>query len=481
MIEKRTRPPQLPHAHFSHPLSIKETRRVFAYLLRGMVRRVQKDRIGEHRYKGLAGELSTALIPAVVGTATPFAFFRSLCLRFAVDVTGSDVDHGIPVEAWLPEGRIRWDRALAFMDHGVLRKVVEGSPEFLATFAKERDDPADDEEFALFPDVVDDGPRFVPELPSTILAPTAYRAVWTLTRPVHHGADQKSGNVNMFRRQPAYDARTGRECMVPFLSGNSIRGQWRDMVMGRWLQLLGLSPEDIPPMRAHALLAGGSIDRGADTAEVNNLVRREARDKCPPWDLIAGNIDQQTMGGRLRVGDAILVCRENAWLVRDAVAPEVDLDDFAASLPEAEAMLHTQQFVRSKHADIEQSDGSQALIHQEVLKAGSQLLHTVALFGVSRVDPVTVSCLSDLLEQFQGVATIGASAARGRGNLAFDGYRAGSAAPELLPPDLYLATVEKRRDEMIEWVMSAPLSMTAKPAAGGRGKGRKATTAEASA
>src|SRR5690606_30643627 len=111
----------------------------------------------------------------------------------------------------------------------------------------------------------------------------------------------------LFRRQRSYDPLTGTVSYVPFISGNSIRGQWRDLAMLRWLGLIGLEPTDIPPYRAHALLSGGVIDRGADTATINNLVRWQARDLCPAWDLFAGTIDHQLMGGRLRVGDAILV------------------------------------------------------------------------------------------------------------------------------------------------------------------------------
>src|SRR5690606_21986310 len=264
-----------------------------------------------------------------------------------------------------------------------------------------------------------------------------------------------------------------------FVSGNAIRGQWRDLAMGRWLQLLGLKASDIPPIRAHSLLAGGSIDQGADGSPVNNVVRREARDKCPPWDLLGGNTDQQIMSGRLRVGDAVLVCRENAWLVRDVVAPGKELREFAESLPEACVMTQIRQGTRMKHADLEQSGGVQMLFNQEVLIDGSQFVHTLRLWGLDGVDPVTLSCMSDLLEQFRRLGSSGASSARGFGDVAFDGYAPGDGMPALPSPDLYLEAVEKRRDEMIEWAMSAPLAKAPKPSAGGGRKRSKSTESEA--
>lgn len=463
---------------FLSPLTANETRRLLAYLLRATVRRVREDRIGEHRFRGLAGELAGALVPLVVGASSPLGFYRGLCDRFAVDATGSDTEWG-PIEAWLPEGRIRWDRALAVMSLATMRRVIEESPEFLATFAKEWGDEGEDAEFALFPEPRSNDQLFVPTLPTQLIAPSCYRSVWTLTRDFHHGADVKSGNVSLFRRHETQDALTGKRHQVPFVSGNAIRGQWRDLVMGRWLQLLGLKASDIPPIRAHSLLAGGSIDQGADGSTVNNVVRREARDKCPPWDLLGGNTDQQIMSGRLRVGDLVLVCRENAWLVRDAVAPGDTLERFAMGLPEACTMTQVRQGTRHKHADIEQSDGVQMLFNQEVLIAGSQVVHTLRLWGLDGVDPVTLSCLSDLLEQFRRLGSSGASSARGFGDVAFDGYAPGDGMPALPSPDLYLEAVEKRRDEMIEWAMSAPLAKAAKPAGKKGGKRGRSTEVEA--
>ena len=463
---------------FLSPLTANETRRLLAYLLRATVRRVREDRIGEHRFRGLAGELAGALVPLVVGASSPLGFYRGLCERFAVDATGSDTEWG-PIEAWLPEGRIRWDRALAVMSLATMRRVIEESPEFLATFAKEWGDEGEDAEFALFPEPRSNDQLFVPTLPTQLIAPSCYRSVWTLTRDFHHGADVKSGNVSLFRRHETQDALTGKRHQVPFVSGNAIRGQWRDLAMGRWLQLLGLKASDIPPIRAHSLLAGGSIDQGADGSPVNNVVRREARDKCPPWDLLGGNTDQQIMSGRLRVGDAVLVCRENAWLVRDVVAPGKELREFAESLPEACVMTQIRQGTRMKHADLEQSDGVQMLFHQEVLVPGCQMVHTLHVFGLDGIDQVTLSCLSDLLNAFRDLGATGASTARGFGSIVFDGYKPGSSAVQLPPPDLYLETMEKRRDEMIAWVMSAPLAKAPKPSAGGGRKRSKSTESEA--
>ncbi|HEX6940913.1 MAG TPA: hypothetical protein VF158_15960 [Longimicrobiales bacterium] len=435
------------------PSGIKATRRLLAYLLRGTVIRIDRDKIGERRYYELPTEITTSLVPFVVSERSPLGFYRAFCRRFEVDPAGGDSQWG-PIEAWLPEGRIRWDRALAAMDYDDVRVVVHESPEFLSTFATDRYGiEGEDQHFDYFPDPVQSG-GYVPQLPRELISPRAYRSVWTLTSPMHHGADEKHGNVRLFRRHRVHDPRTGRVAYVPFVSGNAIRGFWRDLVMDRWFKLLGLSTRRLPTHRAHALLAGGNVDAGADGAKVNNAVRDAARRACPPWDLFAGCIDKQIMSGRARVCDAILVCRENAWLVHPVIAPDVPLDEFAERLPFAAEMTQLRLLTRQAHRDVPESDGMQMIANKEVLIAGYQMVHTLQIIGLDGIDPVTASCLADLLEHFRATAYVGADAARGMGGIALDGYAPGRDAAELPPPDLYLEDVERRRDEMIEWAMA---------------------------
>lgn len=435
------------------PGGIKATRRLLAYLLRATAIRIDRDNIGVRRFEDLPSEITSCLVPFVVSERSPLGFYRAFCRRFDVDPAGGDSEWG-PIEAWLPEGRIRWDRALAAMNYDDVRVVVHESPEFLSTFATDRYGiEGEDQHFEYFPDPVQSG-GYVPRLPRELISPRAYRSVWTLTGPMHHGADEKHGNVSLFRRHRVHDPLTGKVAYVPFVSGNAIRGFWRDLVMDRWCKLIGLSTRILPVHRAHALLAGGNVDKGADGAKVNNAVRDAARSACPPWDLFAGCIDKQIMSGRARVCDAVLVCRENAWLVHPVIAPEVPVEEFAAQLPVAAEMTQLRLLTRQAHRDIPMSDGVQMIANKEVLIGGYQMVHTLQIIGLDGINPVTASCLADLLEQFQKTAYIAADAARGMGGIAMDGYAMGPDTEPLPPPDLYLEEVERRRDEMVEWAMA---------------------------
>jgi hypothetical protein len=474
--------PETELRHSNIPPGVRSTRRLVAYLLRATRLRIREDAVGRERLRALSGELADALLATVASCRSPLAFYRAICTRFAVDPTGGDHEFG-PIEAWLPagsgpSGRIRWDHACAAIDYGDLRTVVRESPDFLATFACARGDEADDSLFEAFPDPPA-GSSYRPALPAQMISPRSHRAVWTLTSPAFHGADTKTGNVQLFRRHAVPDPLTGMTHEVPFIAGNATRGMLRDIGAGMHLGLLGLRSTDIPTSRAHALLSGGSIEKGADTGTVDNVLRSRARELCPPWDLFAGCVDQQIMSGRGRVSDATLVCRETAWKVAEIVAPGRAPMDLAADLPSCEELMEIRQLTRHKHADIPDAEGVQMLVSFELVREGSQFAHSVQLWGVDQVSEIMTSFLACLLEEFRAIGSLGVGAARGFGSVAFDGYKPGPGTPQLPSPDIYREAVERRRQEMIDWVMAVGAPGPAGRTNGRRANGRRGGRAEA--
>lgn len=416
------------------------------------------------RFNSRSGEIETSLVPLAVSEHTGLGFYRAFCARFGVSVSGADSEWG-PIEVWLPEGRMRWDALLAAIDYSDLRLVIQENPGFFASFATNRDEIiGEDEEFDMFPEPKTVG-CYIPKLPEVLIQPRALRTVWTTIGPLSRGADSKTGNVTMFGRELAINPLTGKRAYVPLFSGNSVRGMMRDQIMGRWLGLLGVKTTDLPPFRAHALLSGGHVDKGADGAKVNNEVRSRVRGVCPPWDLVAGCIEQQIMSGRARVNDAIIVCQETAWQTYGAVNPGVPLLEWAESLPEACMMTTMRLETHHKHAEIPESDGDQMLVNIEVIPKGCQLMHSFQLWGIDGVEPVTQACFADWLEDFRAIGYVGAKNAHGMGGIAFDPYLPGPGTPELPDPAIYLDFVEKHKQEAIDWLMSPKASTDAVPSA----------------
>ena len=479
---------------------VSRTRVLAAYLLRGIWRAMPWDSIQNSRKQRLRQEFSDKLVPYLVASRSSREWAQRVAESFDVSLPGEGHE-SFPVEAWIPADLVpaslrhlghnthgycqaRWDQVCVAMDFASLRYIVHGEHAFLATFASQPMSDADVGDFA-----VDDscalGADYRPELPDRLISPRMLWTVWTQLSDMVHGADEKHGNVSMFRRHKVVDAATGQTVWVPFIAGNAVRGMWRDLIMGRWLGLLGLKSTEIPSSVAHALFAGGCVEAGADGAGVNLAVRRRSREMCPPWDLFAGCLDQQIMAGRGVVADANPLIRETAWkyhrLLSDAGIVKVGLDEWRTSLKEGHAITTLQLMTRQKHAELQGGDTAevQMLVNTERVVEGTQWMHRLTLRGIDEVPEVTQACLADLLQQFRDTPFIGAGAARGCGELAFDPYRAGEGTPELPSAKVYLDYVSERRDEMRAWVLRTAEEDAPKPKRAVRGKGKAEAVVEA--
>lgn len=481
---------------------------MLAYLLRGLWRRVDWESLPAARRRTIGRELTDALVPLSVSERSTLGFVRALCTRFEIDVTGwggacakiprSFLPEGLPVvdhcDATETHAIVRWDIACTAIDFGAMRIALNENSALFATFAIEPEAEGEEAIFAIG-STRSNGPTWTATLPGQMVTPRAFRTVWTLVSPLAHGHDEKHGNVILFRRERAVSPVTGEQYLAPFMAGNAVRGMMRDQIVGRMLRLLSMTAAELPPARAHALLAGGSIEAGADSGAVNVAARRVARATCPAWDLFAGCIDQQIMRGLLRMHDATLVCRENAWKLHAQLAPKVNgraltVEEFAAALPVADDLTQLRLATRHAHRDLEGSDGSQMIFNTEVILAGAQWAHSFQIIGLDGVSELAMSCMADLLAEFRADAFVGAGNARGFGRIAFDPYTAGAGETPLPDPAIYQRWVAEHAAEMRAWLMGgagargetttavlhgAKATIT-KPARG-RGKATGATTA----
>lgn len=521
---------------------------MFAYLLRAMHQRIEWDSIPAARKRNLASELTDFLVPAVIAARSTLEVVQMIAARFSVNLVGkgwvsssgrptfnspaivsipakflppnlmpwqtnttaaeaeeadmvrTDEDRVTPPSTKKVEGVegekrqwVRWDFLTKAIPFNGLRIAVHSNPSLFGSFAMNPNVEGEDSFFEPWQDPSAVTPVLAMDVPRTLLAPRAYRTTWTLTSPMAHGADQKTGNVSLFRRQRSIDPTTQQEHLVPYVAGNAIRGLWRDQMMFSMLDMVGLKSNELAARTAHALLAGGTIEQGADTATVDVGMRNKARRLIPAWNLLGGVMHSQIMRGILRVSDAILLCRENAWLAYSILSPldhnssPMTLEAFRASLKPADDLTQLRLLTRHAHRDLPEADGIQMITNTEVVLNGATMLHSFHVLAQDGISSLALSCMAHTINEFAQHPFVGGGAARSLGQIAFSEYTT-SNGTKLPPPDEYVDYVAKHRDEIRAFLLGTDGEEEGATGAEGkqdggkgkRGKGKKRTTGESS-
>ncbi len=506
---------------------------MFCYLLRTMRQRIEYSSMPAARKRTLASELSDFLVPAVIASRSTLEVVQMIASRFSMNLVGDgwiggagtpvfnrpamvtipakflplDVakqhgplatkDEGAPdsggsdgvdgggegeVPTDLMVSHIRWDKLTRLIPFHGLRIAVHTNPTLFSTFAMSAPITAEEEMFQPWQEPAEMPKGVHIELPKNLLAPRAYRALWTLTSPMAHGADQKNGNVSLFRRQRVIDPTTNEEFLVPFVSGNAVRGLWRDQMMHSMLARVWLTAHDVAARTAHTLLAGGTIEQGADTSTVDTYVRRQARHLLPAWNLLGGVMRQQIMRGILRVSDTILLCRENAWLIHSMLKPTdpsgapLTLPSLRAALKPADDLTQLRLLTRHAHRDFADADGMQMITNTEVLLQGTTMVHSFHVLAESGISSLALSCMAHTIREFADHPYVGAGAARSLGQVAFDQYTTDDGTP-LPSPNEYLDFLATHSDEIRAFLLGTEgakaAELTKEVNAKSNGKGRK--------
>lgn len=455
--------------------------RLVAYLLRSLSDRVRATLSDDYRKSNFPEELAAAIRGEHRDGMWPEQWLDRLSERWGVSLAGSS-ESPYPLSAWLPEGRVPWVVAARVIQRGHLSALADEWGSFLATFATTK--PSEDDEAVLAIDLPPEiGDPWRAPIPVAAIRPARWCAVWTLTAPMHHGADDKDGNTARFRTERRYSSLLGRSVDVPFMAGNAWRGQARDLAALDLFERIGLAPHTAAPVWAHSLFSGGSIESGSASNGSNAAMRRHIRALMPMIDLLGGVYGNEPLDGVLRAFDALPICRETADVVAHDVVPEIAAQGHAAvaawaeRLPWCEDLYEVRQLTRHAHREFD-GDGGQMLVRTQVIKAGVQWSHGLALATRDRaLSPLTRSALAHLVELFVRSGAVGAGNARGLGSFATDGYG------EVGDPAAYREHIAQHAEEIRDVLrgVSAPWAV-AKPAKAekpAKGKGTKVAAATA--
>lgn len=270
------------------------------------------------------------------------------------------------------------------------------------------------------------------------LVTVRYDLIVTALTPIVHSSGNE-GNDSIFMRERVADPSSPGSYPedVPYLTGNSLRHALRESLTWLTLREIGLEVGGLSVAAQHFLLSGGSMGKGASTLDVAGY--RELKDRFPYLALFGGGLGTSLLTGKLHVGPGILVCRQNAWRIRDlcpAVAdaladaqPAEEYTERAQStrhdarrsplsdhlLPAGDVAAWAKERIKTAKENAEEgTDSTQMIYGFERLCAGSRFLWQV---GGAHLTPIEHSALICALLALQHRGELGAKTGTGHGRV----------------------------------------------------------------
>lgn len=127
-------------------------------------------------------------------------------------------------------------------------------------------------------------------------------------------SEKEAGQINLF--SPVSESETKPEIQptfikyhdnIPYISGNSIRGYLRRVMMYDFCKRVGIKKLD--KYLYHQLFTGGNITESTGKESLDN--REKFISMCPAIGLLGSAIGNQTIEGELKVGGARPICKEH--------------------------------------------------------------------------------------------------------------------------------------------------------------------------
>jgi hypothetical protein len=288
-----------------------------------------------------------------------------------------------------------------------------------------------------------------------------YDAIVTAISSISH-IGEVAGNESPLHRTKIMQA-DGNYDLVPTITGNSVRGQWRDL--GAKYLLDAVDAQNVPLGKFHLLFSGGSLEKGsADKRGAELASYREFRQTVPLLSLLGGSVGNYIMPGRLKVGMLMPVAKETSHLLPAFVIGNNDL-------PSVYDMVQTEQYMRRDDAQnplrehwLNPVDAAtagvattqQMIFNAETLAAGTRLHFTVVLEDATTLEE---QALWSCVRAWSAYPTLGGQSSRGHGRVSVqffngDGERwvIGDDETRLPSIDEYDQYLRTTADAIREWL-----------------------------
>jgi len=256
--------------------------------------------------------------------------------------------------------------------------------------------------------------------------------------PISHGSDEDFG-MEIRLRTLEITVRNNGDLYhedVPVVSGNSLRGQLRDLIAADFLDRISADePVQVSDTLSNALYSGGSLERSAGPGKINRRMIHNIRDHIPPLSLLGTAIGDQLIEGRLDVGQLLPVAMEtNGYTGRDA---EKSVFKFV------DETFYTRQDDRVGGRQ-DDEEAQQMKFDVQVLVPGTRLHHDLTLR--SGHTDLEASCLGHAFDLFDERPVVGGMASRGHGKVQFE-YDGGLPSGEQ-----YREWIDENREDVREFV-----------------------------
>ncbi len=257
--------------------------------------------------------------------------------------------------------------------------------------------------------------------------------------PISHGSDEDFGMEQRLRTIEMTVRENGDLYHedIPVISGNSLRGQLRDLLAEDFLD--AISPEDDPielgDSLSNAFWAGGSLERTSGPGKLNRRMLNGIREHIPPLSLLGTALSDQMLEGRLNMGMLTPIASETeSYTGRES-------DHSVFEFVDETFYTRMDDRVGGRQED---EDAQQMKYTVQILTPGTRFDHWMALEGASEIER---ACLGRAFDLFAESPHVGGQKAVGHGRVDFN-YE-----DELPDAGPYLDFLHDNREEIQKFVL----------------------------
>lgn len=263
----------------------------------------------------------------------------------------------------------------------------------------------------------------------------------------HNGGEQNS-ITTQFRRE-SYLGENMKEVRVPVVSGNSIRGNIRDILSLHLLDTLGVK---VSPDCFDLLTSGGFLGKGS--TGVNLDKEANFRRLLPMLSILGYSLGNKMGSGKLEIGKMQPCVKEISHILPEYADCQVSVHE----------IVQTEFYTRKDDKQTKGGDrisfdlglqqSNQMMNEIETIKAGTKFTFRIVIKDANDIE---MSCIKYVLDRMSNHFNIGGNSRIGLGAISFNLVNSVEITEEIKPIDIseyssqpYLDFLSENKEEIAE-------------------------------